>query len=101
MTIPIVAVHGGASSQTRAQMGDARADAGLVTVRTALSVATEIVGDGGSPFEAVVAAVTVLEDGEELNAGRGSALTEDGGVEMCAAVADGHERRFGAVAAAT
>lgn len=47
----------------------------------------------------MVAAVRVLEDNEEFNAGRGSVLTAAGTVEMDAAVADGRTRRVGAVAA--
>jgi beta-aspartyl-peptidase (threonine type) len=46
-----------------------------------------------------VAAVAVLEDHGEFNAGRGSALTALGTVEMDAAVAEGESGRAGAVAA--
>ena len=56
---------------------------------------------GGPALDAVVAAVAVLEDDEHWNAGRGSALTAAGTVEMDAAVADGQARRFGAVACVT
>jgi isoaspartyl peptidase/L-asparaginase-like protein (Ntn-hydrolase superfamily) len=45
-----------------------------------------------------VAAVCALEDCEWLNAGRGSVLTAEGGVEMDAALMDGAARRAGAVA---
>lgn len=52
---------------------------------------------GGSALDAVVAAVLVLEDDEQFNAGRGTVLTVAGGVEHDAAVADGTTRRAGAV----
>jgi beta-aspartyl-peptidase (threonine type) len=47
----------------------------------------------------VVAAVRVLEDDPEFNAGTGAALTRDGTVETDASVMDGDTRRVGAVAA--
>jgi L-asparaginase / beta-aspartyl-peptidase len=98
---PIVAVHGGAGNVTRARIGDERAEVGLDAIRDSLRVASEILGRGGSAVDAVVAAVEVLEDCEELNAGRGAALTEAGSVELSAAVADGRTRGFGAVAGVT
>ena len=54
---------------------------------------------GGSALDAVVAAVRVLEDDPEFNAGTGSALTRDGTVETDASVMDGATQRVGAVAA--
>jgi isoaspartyl peptidase/L-asparaginase-like protein (Ntn-hydrolase superfamily) len=56
-----------------------------------------VLRDGGSALDAVIAAVLVLEDDEQFNAGRGAALTATGGVEHDAAVADGATRRAGAV----
>jgi isoaspartyl peptidase/L-asparaginase-like protein (Ntn-hydrolase superfamily) len=60
-----------------------------------------VLTDGGPALEAVIAAVMVLEDDEHWNAGRGSALTAAGTVEMDAAVADGQDRRIGGVACVT
>jgi beta-aspartyl-peptidase (threonine type) len=57
-----------------------------------------VLRDGGPALDAVVAAVVVLEDDEQFNAGRGAALTAAGGVEHDAAVADGATGRAGAVA---
>jgi isoaspartyl peptidase/L-asparaginase-like protein (Ntn-hydrolase superfamily) len=53
---------------------------------------------GGPALDAVVAAVMVLEDDEQFNAGRGAALTAAGSVEHDAAVADGATGQAGAVA---
>jgi isoaspartyl peptidase/L-asparaginase-like protein (Ntn-hydrolase superfamily) len=64
----------------------------------ALEAGWRALAAGGSALDAVVAAVEVLEDREEFNAGRGSALTRAGGVEMDAAVMEGAQRRAGAVA---
>ncbi|KAH9301669.1 hypothetical protein KI387_013252, partial [Taxus chinensis] len=52
---------------------------------------------GGRSLDAVAAAITVLEDDEHTNAGRGSNLTEDGHVESDASIMDGLTGAFGAV----
>lgn len=62
-----------------------------------LTAGITVLRDGGSALDAVVAAVLVLEDDEQFNAGRGAVLTAAGGVEHDAAVADGATRRAGAV----
>ncbi|XP_058744025.1 putative threonine aspartase [Vicia villosa] len=50
-------------------------------------------------LDAVVAAIQVLEDDPSTNAGRGSNLTENGGVECDASIMDGKSGAFGAVGA--
>jgi beta-aspartyl-peptidase (threonine type) len=93
----VLAVHGGAGRYhshsperlARARDGVAASlEAGLAALR-----------DSGSAVDAVVAAVKVLEDDEEFNAGRGSVRNARGEVEMDAAVADGGTARVGAVGA--
>src|SRR5207245_4943966 len=74
----VMLVHGGAGNGTRERIGAARATAGLEALRESLRAGAGVLADGGSALDAVVAAVGVLEDAEELNAGRGAALTEDG-----------------------
>ncbi|XP_070038686.1 putative threonine aspartase isoform X2 [Nicotiana tomentosiformis] len=55
-------------------------------------------GPGGC-IDAVSAAIQVLEDDPNTNAGRGSNLTEDGHVECDASIMDGDSGTFGAVGA--
>src|SRR5581483_10517859 len=76
----------------------ARQSAGLVA---ALRAGLAVLAGGGPAVDAVVTAVSVMEDAEEWNAGRGSALTAAGTVEMDAAVAEGRTGRIGAVACVT
>jgi beta-aspartyl-peptidase (threonine type) len=52
---------------------------------------------GGSAVRAVAAAVTVLEDNELFNAGRGAALCHDGTVELSASIMNGRTRSAGAM----
>lgn len=56
---------------------------------------------GGSALDAVTEAVALLEDCEAFNAGRGSVLHAEGGVEMDAALMEGAARRAGGVACVT
>lgn len=67
----------------------------------ALAAGRAVLAAGGAALDAVVAAVAVLEDHPEFNAGRGSALTTAGRVEMDASVACGATGRAGAVAGVT
>jgi beta-aspartyl-peptidase (threonine type) len=89
-----IIVHGGA--------GDISADRHARVregVRLAAAAGDAVLAAGGSALDAVVAAVRVLEDDPEYNAGTGSALTRDGTVETDASVMDGATQRIGAVAA--
>ena len=91
-------VHGGAGSERIAHddpAHEARARAGL---SHALDAGAAILQAGGSAVEAVETAARLLEEDPCFNAGRGSVLTENGEVELDAAVMDGFQRRAGAVA---
>jgi len=91
--MPIV-VHGGAGDDPE----DGRA-ARRAGVERAADAGAAVLERGGSALDAVAAAVVVLEDDPCFNAGLGSVLTEDGGVEMDASIMDGERLRAGAVAA--
>ncbi len=87
-------VHGGAGNWR-----PEREAAALRGCRAAVEAAREVLRRGGAALEAVVAAVRVLEDNPEFNAGCGSVRTQEGTVEMDAAVMDGANLRAGGVAA--
>ncbi len=89
-----IVVHGGAGDSSPDRHDRLRAG-----VRAAAAAGDAILAAGGSALDAVVAAVRVLEDDPEYNAGTGAALTRDGTVETDAAVMDGHDQRVGAVGA--
>ena len=64
----------------------------------ALDAGCSILARGGSAVDAVEAAARLLEENACFNAGRGSVLTEQGEVELDAAIMEGRERSAGAVA---
>jgi beta-aspartyl-peptidase (threonine type) len=89
-----IIVHGGAG-----EVGPERFERLRGGVRVAAAAGDAVLLAGGSALDAVVAAVRVLEDDPEYNAGTGSALTRDGAVETDASIMDGVSQRVGAVAA--
>lgn len=89
-----ILVHGGAGRVAAERYDRLRAG-----VRAAAEAGNAVLAAGGSALDAVIAAVRVLEDDPEFNAGTGAALTRDGTVETDAAVMDGDTQRAGAVAA--
>lgn len=90
----MILVHGGAGN-----VAPDRHDRLRAGVRHAAAIGRGLLDRGSSALDAVVAAVRILEDDPEFNAGTGSALTRDGTVEVDAAVMDGKTRRVGAVGA--
>jgi beta-aspartyl-peptidase (threonine type) len=68
-------------------------------LENALRAGWEILENGGSPLDAVEAAVVSLEDFPLFNAGRGAVFTHDGRQEMDASIMDGRNLKAGAVAA--
>ncbi len=87
-----IVVHGGAGAISASGEAQRRACA------DALALGWEILAGGGSALDAVVRATVHMENDPSLNAGFGACLTEDGSIELDAAVMDGRERRAGAVA---
>jgi len=87
-----IIVHGGA--------GFWRSDIRLakIGVEKAAREGFRVLVNGGCALDAVESAVTVMEDDPIFNAGKGSALTCVGTVEMDAAIMDGRELSAGAVA---
>ncbi len=91
--IPTLLVHGGAWA-----IPDDMVEAHRLGVSNALAIGYALLEDGASAVEAVEAAVTILEDDEIFDAGRGSFLTRDGHVQLDALLMDGATLRAGGVA---
>jgi beta-aspartyl-peptidase (threonine type) len=91
-----IVVHGGAGGLPR---DAARVDRMHAGAAAAVEAGHAVLVGGGTSLEAVEAAVVVLEDDPDFNAGRGAALTEYGRVELDASIMEGTSRAAGAVAA--
>ncbi|MDT8409654.1 MAG: isoaspartyl peptidase/L-asparaginase [Wenzhouxiangellaceae bacterium] len=93
-----IAIHGGAGTIERDELSN-ELDA---AIRSALSEAAragfDVLENGGAAVDAVTAAIGILEDAPEFNAGRGAVLTHQGRVEMDASIMTGHDLQAGAVA---
>jgi L-asparaginase / beta-aspartyl-peptidase len=94
-----IAIHGGAGAVPRDTLSAERESRYRDGLAAALDLGYDTLEKGGSSLDAVIAAVRTLEDDELFNAGRGAALTREGGAELDAAIMDGRELRAGAVAA--
>ena len=93
----VIAVHGGAGQLPRRRReypGRRDIEQGIAE---AVRTGQHLLVKGGSAVRAVAAAVTVLEDNELFNAGRGAALCTDGTVELSASIMSGRTRAAGAM----
>lgn len=79
-------------------LGPEQDQAGRAGLSRALEAGAAILKAGGAALDAVEAAVRVLEDDPQFNAGRGSVFTAEGRIECDAAIMDGRNRKAGAVA---
>ncbi|USD32315.1 MULTISPECIES: isoaspartyl peptidase/L-asparaginase family protein [Vibrio] len=93
-----IAIHGGAGTILREQMSDELKADILNDLEKSVRSGHEVLARGGDAMDAVVAAVKVLEDSVNFNAGRGSVLTHKEIVEMDASVMHGKDANAGAVA---
>lgn len=91
-------IHGGAGNITPAIMNKEQEAKYHKALKEALDKGYDILKQGGSSLDAVVTAITTLEDNPLFNAGKGSVFTKKGLNEMDAALMDGSNLAAGAVA---
>jgi L-asparaginase / beta-aspartyl-peptidase len=97
----VLAIHGGAGVIERAKMTPDLEQEYRTGLAAALQSGYRVLAGGGTSLDAVVAAVSALEDDPLFNAGRGAAFTADGSNEFDAAVMDGATLKAGAVTLVT
>ena len=90
---PILLIHGGAWA-----MPDDAIPAHQRGISASLRAGWDALNRGGTAVDAVEAAVTVMEDDDTFDAGRGSFLTRDGRVQLDALLMNGADLRTGGVA---
>jgi beta-aspartyl-peptidase (threonine type) len=89
-----IIVHGGAGP-----LREDHVERAMLGCKDAALAGWRVLQAGGAALDAVVAAVTCLEDNPEFNAGTGATLNADGMVQLDASIMDGAGLRAGAVAA--
>ena len=94
---PVLVIHGGAGVIKR-EMSPAREKALRAALTQALQKGYAQLKSGKTAIDAVSAAITVLEDDPNFNAGKGSVFTHDGKNELDAAIMDGATLGAGSVA---
>jgi L-asparaginase / beta-aspartyl-peptidase len=94
-----IVIHGGAGVIEPAKMTAAMEASYRAGLGAALDAGYAVLEHGGTSLDAVTAAVRIMEDDPQFNAGRGAVLNHEGDAELDAAIMDGVGPRAGAVAA--
>ncbi|HEX4387422.1 MAG TPA: isoaspartyl peptidase/L-asparaginase [Steroidobacteraceae bacterium] len=94
----VLVIHGGAGVIEPSKMTPDKEASYRAGLAAALDAGYAILERGGSSLDAVTAAVRVMEDDPQFNAGRGAVLNHEGQAELDAAIMDGSGPRAGAVA---
>jgi L-asparaginase / beta-aspartyl-peptidase len=92
-----IALHGGAGAGAR-RLDDQERDQMQRALERALKAGQQVLAGGGTALDAVEAAVVVLEDEPQFNAGKGAVFNTAGGHELDATIMDGATLRCGGVA---
>ena len=93
-----LAIQGGAGNITPAIMNQQQEQAYTQGLKEALDKGYDILRNGGTSVDAVVAAICALEDNTLFNAGKGAVFTKKGLNEMDAAIMDGSNLAAGGIA---
>jgi beta-aspartyl-peptidase (threonine type) len=99
MPDPILVIHGGCGTITRAALSPAREAEFRAGLGDSLAAGWAVLAKGGAARDAVVEAVAAMEDDPNFNAGHGAVFNEAGGHELDAAVMDGALLHAGAICA--
>ena len=94
----VLVLHGGAGVITPDKMTKEREEGIKSALNEALDRGSEILTSGGSALDAVEAAVIVMEDSPEFNAGKGSVFTNNEKHELDASIINGIDMAAGSVA---
>ncbi len=98
---PVLVIHGGAGTILKQNMSAEKEKAYLAALELALKKGYAILQEGGTSLDAVEAVVKILEDNPLFNAGKGAVFTNEGKIELDAAIMNGKTLSAGSVAGVT
>lgn len=96
-TKPVLVIHAGAGVVRSEMSPELEAQVSVALERAVRAGYTKLTA-GKPALDAVIAAITMLEDDPNFNAGKGAVFTHDGTNELDAAIMDGATLRAGAIA---
>ena len=98
-TAPVaIAIHAGAGTIERSNLGEEQETQIRAALEKAVRAGHEILESGGTSLDAIVRAVTLLENTPFFNAGKGAVFNSAGKNELDASIMDGSDLNAGAVA---
>jgi beta-aspartyl-peptidase (threonine type) len=96
-----IVIHGGAGTIRKELMSpDLEAEYRAVLTK-AIVTGHKVLTSGGSSRDAIIAAITLMEDSPLFNAGHGAVFNHEGNIELDASIMEGRTLNAGAVAALT
>lgn len=90
-------IHGGAGTITRDKLTPEKEAEIRGELNAALAAGEAILKDGGTALDAITAAIQVMENSPNFNAGRGAVFTAEGKNELDSSIMDGRTLDAGAV----
>lgn len=93
-----IAIHGGAGVILKKNMSPEMEKAYYDKLNESLDAGYNILKNGGSSMDAVIAAIMIMEDSPLFNAGKGAVFTNEGTNELDASIMYGKTLEAGAVA---
>lgn len=94
----VLVIHGGAGGMNPDRMSAEQVEEAQNGLQQALDAGEMILKAGGSALDAVEAAVRLLENHPDFNAGRGAVFNANGKIELDASIMDGSNLMAGAIA---
>lgn len=94
----VLVIHGGAGNITPERFSAEKQLLYEQELTKALSAGEEVLSNGGSALDAVVAAIQVMEECPLFNSGKGAVFNAEGKNELDASIMDGKTLKAGAVA---
>ncbi len=92
-----IAIHGGAGTIEKARFTPEKEKAYRAKLKEAVETGYAVLEKGGESLDAVIAAITVLEQSPYFNAAKGAVYTHNEEHELDASIMDGKNRQAGAV----